>query len=199
MPDRGMKQADLAVCRETVMPACLLECGFIDSADANQLKDTGFLNGLAEAIVRGVCKAHNVAYVAPAPAQPPQTSSGFWTVQVGAFRDRGNADRLAAELKAKGYDVFVKKLNELEIVRFPGLSRGFFCKQKPGIPGYFCIVSMIFCTFSLVSGRFSAYSINASSSSSACAFSATKAHVRRNSKNSSENRKDVGFATSVTS
>ncbi|WP_051074209.1 N-acetylmuramoyl-L-alanine amidase family protein, partial [Effusibacillus pohliae] len=63
MPDRGMKQADLAVCRETVMPACLLECGFIDSADANQLKDTGFLNGLAESIVRGVCKAHGVAYV----------------------------------------------------------------------------------------------------------------------------------------
>uniref|UniRef100_UPI00047596B1 S-layer homology domain-containing protein n=1 Tax=Effusibacillus pohliae TaxID=232270 RepID=UPI00047596B1 len=64
---------------ETVMPACLLECGFIDSADANQLKDTGFLNGLAESIVRGVCKAHGVAYVPPvAPKSSGPDYAGHW-------------------------------------------------------------------------------------------------------------------------
>lgn len=37
----------------------------------------------------------------------PET--GYYKVQVGAFRDRRNADKLCAELKAKGYPAFVSK------------------------------------------------------------------------------------------
>ena len=33
--------------------------------------------------------------------------SGLWRVQVGAFNDRNRADALAAELRARGFDVFV--------------------------------------------------------------------------------------------
>jgi N-acetylmuramoyl-L-alanine amidase len=49
--DRGRKQKDLAVLRETNMSAILLECLFIDSAeDAARLKDDIFLDGLANEI-----------------------------------------------------------------------------------------------------------------------------------------------------
>lgn len=72
LPDRGRKQADLAVCRETAMPASLHEYGFIDSADAQKLADPAFRQGCAEATVRGLCEAFGVAYVAPGAAPAPQ-------------------------------------------------------------------------------------------------------------------------------
>jgi N-acetylmuramoyl-L-alanine amidase len=82
MPDRGRKQADLAVCRETNMPAALIECGFIDSADAQKLADPAFRQGIAEAIVKGLCEAFGVQYrekVAPTPTQ--QAGPQQWEIE----------------------------------------------------------------------------------------------------------------------
>jgi N-acetylmuramoyl-L-alanine amidase len=76
LPDRGRKQADLAVCRETNMPAALIECGFIDSADAQKLADPAFRQGIAEAIVKGFCEAFGVQYRERVAAAPPQQQSG---------------------------------------------------------------------------------------------------------------------------
>lgn len=86
LPDRGRKQADLAVCRETNMPACLLECGFIDSADAQKLAQPAFRQGVAEAIVKGICEAFGVQYrekSAPEPNQQPQTPQ--WKIDAVAW------------------------------------------------------------------------------------------------------------------
>lgn len=56
--DRGMKIADFAVLRETNMPAALLECLFVDSAqDAAKLKDAAFIDGLSNAIAWGLVVA----------------------------------------------------------------------------------------------------------------------------------------------
>jgi DedD protein len=42
-----------------------------------------------------------------APSQPAQEPSGSgWTVQLGSFASRANAERLVSELKAKGYAAF---------------------------------------------------------------------------------------------
>lgn len=55
--DRGKKRANLAVCRETRMPAILLECLFIDHPRENGLlRDEAFLRGLARAIATGIAK-----------------------------------------------------------------------------------------------------------------------------------------------
>ena len=55
MPDRGKKNADLAVLRETAMPAVLTENLFIDNpADARLLKRDAFLTRLAKAHARGI-------------------------------------------------------------------------------------------------------------------------------------------------
>lgn len=56
--DRGLKSANFAVLRQTVMPAMLMECLFIDNPnDAKILKDEGFLNIFAKATAEGVAKA----------------------------------------------------------------------------------------------------------------------------------------------
>lgn len=56
-PDRGMKEANFAVLRETKSPAILLENLFIDrSEDAVKLVDPAFREGIAEAIAKGVIR-----------------------------------------------------------------------------------------------------------------------------------------------
>ena len=50
------KRGDLAVVRETKMPAILTEICFIDSMDANLLNKDEFLRDMAEAYSRGVAK-----------------------------------------------------------------------------------------------------------------------------------------------
>lgn len=58
--DRGKKEANFAVLRETQMSAILLENLFIDTAsDAEHLQDPVFLNGLANAIVNGILSVVN--------------------------------------------------------------------------------------------------------------------------------------------
>lgn len=55
--DRGLKQANYAVLRETRMPAVLTENLFIDrKEDAERLKDSGFLKAVGEAHARGIAK-----------------------------------------------------------------------------------------------------------------------------------------------
>ncbi len=68
-PDRGQKHANLAVLRETRMPAILLEYGFIDHPrDASKLKDPAWLEQLAQATAAGVAEAFGL----PEPTHPEQ-------------------------------------------------------------------------------------------------------------------------------
>jgi N-acetylmuramoyl-L-alanine amidase len=59
--NRGQKEANFAVLRETSMPAILLENLFIDSVnDTNLLKDPTFITGLSTSIASGIGKALNL-------------------------------------------------------------------------------------------------------------------------------------------
>jgi N-acetylmuramoyl-L-alanine amidase len=58
LKDRGKKEANFAVLRETKMPAILLENLFLDSAtDTKYLKQAAFVKGLSSAIAKGILKA----------------------------------------------------------------------------------------------------------------------------------------------
>jgi N-acetylmuramoyl-L-alanine amidase len=105
--DRGMKTANYEVLRETTMPAILLENLFIDTAnDANFLKDDKNKQAIAQAICDGIVQALGLKAKAQ---QQPQQSNINYTVQVGAFSDINNANKLKDELISKGYPAFVKK------------------------------------------------------------------------------------------
>ncbi len=108
--DRGKKRANYAVLRETKMPAILTENLFIDhSTDASKLKSDSFLSQIAFGHVQGLVKAFGLKKKANPQPQPQQKVSDgkLYRVQVGAFADRKNAERLAEELKKKGYPVYI--------------------------------------------------------------------------------------------
>ncbi len=53
--NRGVKEKNLAVLRETTMPAILIEAGFVTNAeDLKKLQDSRYLNTLAWAIAHGI-------------------------------------------------------------------------------------------------------------------------------------------------
>lgn len=83
MPDRGRKTMDLAVCRESNMPAALIECGFVDSADAQKLAQADFRQEIAEAITKGICEAFGVQYRERTQAAPtqPQLTAQQWEIE----------------------------------------------------------------------------------------------------------------------
>ncbi|MDQ0269006.1 N-acetylmuramoyl-L-alanine amidase [Cytobacillus purgationiresistens] len=59
--DRGKKQANFHVLRESIMPAILTENGFIDTvADANKLKQASFIERIARGHVNGLVRAYNL-------------------------------------------------------------------------------------------------------------------------------------------
>jgi N-acetylmuramoyl-L-alanine amidase len=106
--DRGKKRANYAVLRLTNMPAILTENLFIDNAnDAAKLKSEQFLLQIAHGHVQGIAKAFRLKKkTKPQPKQ--KVSDGkMYRVQVGAFTERENAERLAEELKKKGYPAII--------------------------------------------------------------------------------------------
>jgi N-acetylmuramoyl-L-alanine amidase len=104
--DRGKKQANFSVLRETEMNALLNEFLFIDSADHKHLKDESFLKecGIAQAV--GIAKFLGLKEKVK-PVVKEVTKKQLYRVQVGAFENKANADRLVKELQAKGYKPFI--------------------------------------------------------------------------------------------
>ncbi|KXG10680.1 Sporulation-specific N-acetylmuramoyl-L-alanine amidase [Anoxybacillus sp. P3H1B] len=110
MTDRGKKRANYAVLRETNMPALLTENLFIDNVnDAAKLKSEQFLLQVAHGHVEGLVKAFGLKKKAAASQTKTDTNTKekLYRVQVGAFTDRENAERLVEELKKKGYQAII--------------------------------------------------------------------------------------------
>lgn len=109
--DRGKKQANFHMVRESKMAAMLTENLFIDNAnDAKLLKQDTFLDKIAQGHVNGLVKVFGLKKKAepnPIPQSAPKQDGKLYRVQVGAFADKKNAEKLAAELKKKGYDVYI--------------------------------------------------------------------------------------------
>jgi len=105
--DRGISPQNFHVLRETNMPAVLIELGFITNAQDNNLFDTK-VDEYVEAITKAVCSYFGVAYVPPVVEKPVAKPVGvLYCVQVGAYSDKSNADKLAKELEEKGYKPYI--------------------------------------------------------------------------------------------
>ncbi|MED4904133.1 N-acetylmuramoyl-L-alanine amidase [Parageobacillus thermoglucosidasius] len=106
--DRGRKEANLAVLRLTRMPAVLTENGFIDNpSDAALLKSDSNLRKIALAHAHGFARAFGWNPKKKVQTKEKTSNGKLYRVQVGAFSDRKNAERLAEELKKKGYPAII--------------------------------------------------------------------------------------------
>jgi len=111
--NRGVKfNTSFAVLRDTKAPAILTETGFISNPDEEKLlKTDAFRDKIAKAIAQGVAKQLGKKLPEPKPAQAPaQTAPAgkLYKVQVGAYKERKNAEAMLAKLKKAGFDGFIK-------------------------------------------------------------------------------------------
>jgi N-acetylmuramoyl-L-alanine amidase len=106
IPDRGKKQANFHVLRESNMSACLTECLFVSNpTEARLLADASFRQRLAQGHIDGLVKFLGLRRI----ERPPETPSNdkLFRVQVGAFAERRNAEALAADLQRQGYRTLI--------------------------------------------------------------------------------------------
>jgi N-acetylmuramoyl-L-alanine amidase len=106
---RGVKiRTGLVVLRDTNMPAVLNEGAFVDNKkDIEDWNEDHELQKMGEAYAKAAAEAMKLERKTE--PEPEPEADVVYRVQVGAFRYRKNAEKLLAELKAKGYtDAFIK-------------------------------------------------------------------------------------------
>lgn len=102
--NRGVKTANFHVLRETEMTAVLIECGFMtNKEEAALLQTTNYRIICAQAIFSALKKFYRLESI-----EIP-TAKTLYRVQAGAFTQYHSAEKLAKELKAKGFDSYITK------------------------------------------------------------------------------------------
>lgn len=95
--NRGViERPELTVLKRTLMPAVIVEAGFLNNNSDNQLFDAK-LNQIAQAIADGI--------LATLGLEPPKPQK-LYRVQVGAYKNKAYADRLVNQLKNDGFQAF---------------------------------------------------------------------------------------------
>lgn len=105
---RGLKTGNhLYFVKNTKMPAVLFESFFVDNDLDNNIGDTvAECKAFGLAYAKAILEYLGVGYKAPS-APAPEVNKTIYRVQVGAFSKKENAEKLATELKAKGYDAVI--------------------------------------------------------------------------------------------
>lgn len=100
------KESNFTVLVKTKAPACLCELGFISNKEDNKLQ-TGKQDEFAEAIAKGVLSYLGIKYVEPKKEKSKQDTSIIYRVQVGAYREKKNAENMVKKLKEKGFEAII--------------------------------------------------------------------------------------------
>lgn len=94
-----LAKSNLAECRQTTMPAVLLELGFMDSkTDVPIILTEDYANKCAEAIVEVLVKKGGLT---------KKATGKLYRVQVGAYSKYENAEATAKKLKAAGFEAVI--------------------------------------------------------------------------------------------
>ncbi|MEH7504337.1 N-acetylmuramoyl-L-alanine amidase [Neobacillus drentensis] len=103
LKDRGQKQANFHVLRESNMPALLSENGFISNDhDVALMKQNSWIQKVAQGHANGIAKAFGLK------RKPDKPDSGsLFKVIAGSFKSKENADERVDQLKSKGIESFV--------------------------------------------------------------------------------------------
>lgn len=109
--NRGVKEANYHVLRETKAPAVLVEMGFIDNTGDNNLFDAK-RNEIIKALAKAILAQIGIDYVEP--SAPKQSVSGqiLYRVMAGSYSVRENAENQVQKLKAAGFDATIMIFNK---------------------------------------------------------------------------------------
>lgn len=107
--DRGVKEANYHVLRETEAPAVLIEIGFIDNTGDNNLFDSK-KNEIIKVLAKAILAQVGINYIEPtAIPQPEVKGKTLYRVIVGAYSAKENADAQLAKAKSAGFkDAYIK-------------------------------------------------------------------------------------------
>lgn len=108
---RGLKTKTLAdgrdyfgFIRQVKCPSVLVECAFIDTKKDIAIIDTAAeQKAMGVAIAKGILKTLGIKYVAET-----KPAEKIYYVQVGAYKDKANAEAMKKKLKAAGFDAVIK-------------------------------------------------------------------------------------------
>lgn len=104
MDDRGQKAKNLHMVRDSKMSAVLTECGFISNkGDSAKMKQEAWKAAVARGHAEGIAEFLGLRRKAAAPAAQKPAAEKIYRVQVGAFEDKDNAEKMAADLRKQGY------------------------------------------------------------------------------------------------
>lgn len=133
----GVKERPgLVVLRRTQMPALLIEAGFINNDNDNQLFDSRF-NDIAQAIADGVSNTLMND-------QTAMETSVYYRVQVGAYRERQNADNMLYQLLEQGYPAFLlydEGLYKVQVGAFQQIGNAIAMERKLRRAGYSTLIT----------------------------------------------------------
>lgn len=107
--DRGIKDGSKlsVMVSDTIMPSVLVEHGFYTNLkELALLKTDEFREKCAIADVKGILKYLNVTWIEE---KKEVSDNNLFKVQVGAFSNKENANKVAEELKSKGYKPVIKE------------------------------------------------------------------------------------------
>lgn len=128
--NRGViERPNLVVLKRTSMPALLIEAGFIDNEEDNAKFDAEF-NEIAAAIAEGILETLDMGTLTERP---------LYKVQVGAYEDKDDADRLVSSLQARGFDpyvIFQNGLYKVQVGAFANLSNAVAMEDRIRDAGY---------------------------------------------------------------
>lgn len=102
---RGIKDGSKSYfVRNTKAPAVLTESFFLDNKKDKQIGDTAAeQKKFGVAYAKAILEYFGIAY-------NENVGKSIYCVQVGAFKDKTNAEKLAKELKSAGYDTIIRQL-----------------------------------------------------------------------------------------
>lgn len=109
--DRGVKEANYHVLRETKSPAVLVEIGFIDNTEDNNLFDekrNEIIKGLAKAILAEI----GIDYIEASVETEEATGENLYRVMAGSYAIRENAENQIQKLKEAGFDATIMTFNK---------------------------------------------------------------------------------------
>lgn len=136
----GVKERPgLVVLRRTKMPALLVEAGFINSDQDNELFDRQFeqlTQNIADAIVGTLNEGQLSGATSPADS---------YRVQTGAFQNKENADRMLYELQGQGYPAFILEQGgyyKVQVGGYQGMENAISMEQRLRQAGYSTMITV---------------------------------------------------------